>query len=55
MGHIARGATVPIKPKRTVVREKVEEARVETPAGPMTLRRRTIDEVEVPAKGKSDR
>jgi hypothetical protein len=50
-GHVARGVTAPVKPKKpatTVVREQVEEARVETPAGPMTLRRRTIDEVEVP-------
>jgi hypothetical protein len=33
-------------PKPTVVRESVEEVRVETPEGPLTLRRRVIDEVE---------
>ena len=32
-------------PKPVVVREEVHEARVETPEGPVTLRRRVIDEV----------
>jgi hypothetical protein len=39
-------------PKATVVRETIEEARVETPTGPLTLRRRVIDEVE-PAREKA--
>lgn len=50
-GHIARGVKAPVtKPRATVVREQVQEARVETPEGPLTLRRRTIDEVEVPQR-----
>lgn len=32
-------------PKPVVVREEVQEARVETSEGPVTLRRRVIDEV----------
>lgn len=35
-------------PKPVVVREDVEETTVETPNGPVTLRRRVIDEVEGP-------
>ena len=55
-GHIAKGVRTPLKkepasdPRRTVVREQVQEANVETPAGPVTLRRTTIDEVEVPPR-----
>lgn len=37
------------KPAPTIVREHVEERTVDTPQGPLTLRRRIVDEV-VPAK-----
>ena len=49
VGHVAKGFTAPLKPKdaRLVVRREVEEHQVETPQGPVTLRRTTIDEVEL--------
>lgn len=49
-GHIARGVKTPVepKPKRVIVREEVQEQQVQTPQGQVTLRRRTIDEVEGP-------
>jgi hypothetical protein len=34
------------KPRPTIVREAIEEVRVETAKGSLTLRRRVIDEVE---------
>jgi hypothetical protein len=47
-GHIARGIrTDPSKPGPRVVRKEVEEETRETPQGRMTLRRTTIEEVEV--------
>lgn len=49
-GHIARGIKTPVDPKRKVIREHIEEKSVETPEGPLTLRRRTIDEVELPPR-----
>ena len=55
-GHVARGFKAPLTPppKRTVVREEVQEQRVETPRGQVTLRRTTIDEIEGPAAAKND-
>lgn len=49
-GHIARGFKTPIDPNRKVIREHVEEKSLDTPEGPLTLRRRTIDEVELPPR-----
>ena len=50
--HIARGAAAPIDPPATVRRD-VEERAHDTPAGKVTLRRTTIEEVRVepPPKG----
>ena len=53
-GHIKRGFKTPVKgapdPNRTVVRESIQEKAIETPEGPITLRRTTIDEVELPRR-----
>ena len=43
-GHIAHGAAAPIEPP---VRRKVEEETRDTPAGKITLRRTTIEEVRI--------
>ena len=54
-GHIAKGFTSPVKPARSeskVVRQEVQEHNVDTPQGPITLRRTTIDEVELPPRPK---
>lgn len=50
-GHIAKGFTAPVKPAQSeskVVRQEVQERSIDTPEGPITLRRTTIDEVEIP-------
>lgn len=49
-GNIAKGFRTPVgKDERTkVVREDVQEKSLDTPDGTITLRRRTIDEVELP-------
>lgn len=49
-GILAQAARTDVtKPAPTVVRETIEERTVNTPQGPITLRRRVVDEV-VPAK-----
>lgn len=50
-GHISKAVKTPVEADGTIVRKQtvrttVEERRVETEAGPLTLRRTTIDEVE---------
>lgn len=59
-GNVARGFTQPVKappaaqqaggpaepPARKVVRQDVQEKVVETPTGPVTLRRTVTDEIE---------
>ncbi len=52
-GHVARGFRTPVGPRQPqtrVVREEVQEKSLDTPQGPVTLRRRTIDEVELPPR-----
>lgn len=46
-GHIARGAKTDVKAKPQQVRRTVEEETRETPQGKITLRRTTIEEVEI--------
>lgn len=50
VGHIARAARRPVEPRTTVVATRVQERVVNTHAGPIVLRRTTIDEVQ-PAEG----
>jgi hypothetical protein len=48
VGHIVRGVKTPVDhpPARREVKREVEEETRETPAGKVTLRRTTIEEVE---------
>ena len=47
-GHIARGVKADVKPsKPQEVRRTVEEETRDTPEGKITLRRTTIEEVEI--------
>jgi len=46
-GHIWKGVKSDPGPQRTVVRHDVEEERNTTPEGQVTLRRTTIEEVEI--------
>jgi len=47
-GHIARGVKADVKPaKPQEVRRTVEEETRDTPQGKVTLRRTTIEEVEI--------
>lgn len=53
VGHVARGFKTPVgKPRRHEVGRSIEEQRVETPRGPVTVRRTTIEEVELPPENK---
>ena len=45
-GHIARGVKSDLKPKQEV-RRTIEEETRDTPQGKVTLRRTTIEEIEV--------
>lgn len=52
-GHVWNGITADTHPDRKtnrshVVRREVQETKIETPAGPVTLRRTTVDEIEPP-------
>ena len=47
-GHVWKGVRTDPAPPRQVVRKDVQETTVETPRGPVTLRRTTVDEVELP-------
>lgn len=47
-GHVARGFTAPVKPgERRVVGHEVREQTARTPDGTVTLRRTTVEEVEI--------
>ncbi|MBX3321644.1 MAG: hypothetical protein KF757_01500 [Phycisphaeraceae bacterium] len=45
-GHIVAGARS--DPSRREVSREVEESQIKTSAGPVTLRRTTIEEIEIP-------
>jgi len=57
-GHVAKGvktdpAAAPAPPARHMVRQSVEEEQRDTPQGKVTIRRTTIEEIEVdPSKPK---
>ncbi|MBL9031779.1 MAG: hypothetical protein JNM80_08735 [Phycisphaerae bacterium] len=53
VGHVARGFRTPVKPTKQLVRKDVQEHRLQTPAGQVTLRRTTIDEIERPPPAQS--
>ena len=49
VGHIVHSAkTDPTDPKRTIVSKTTQEQIQQTPEGPVTLRRTTIEEIEYP-------
>lgn len=48
VGHIARGVKTPVAPRPQVVRHQVQEETRDTPQGKVTLRRTTIEEIELP-------
>lgn len=51
VGHIAKGVRTPADAsRRTEVRREVELEERQTPQGKVTLRRTTIEEIELPPK-----
>ena len=48
VGHIVHSAKADPAPHRTVVSKTTEEQIQQTPEGPVTLRRTTIEEIEYP-------
>lgn len=47
IGHIAKGVRTDVKKDRKVVRREVEEETRDTESGRVTIRRTTIEEVEI--------
>lgn len=51
VGHIAKGVRTPADaPRREEVRREVELEQRDTPKGSVTIRRTTIEEIEIPPK-----
>lgn len=48
VGHLWTAVSGASTPGKTQIRREVEERRVDTPEGPVTLRRTTIEEIELP-------
>lgn len=46
-GHIAKGVRTDVEKERQVTRREVEEEHRDTPSGRVTIRRTTIEEVEI--------
>lgn len=46
-GHIAQGVRTDVEKDRRVTRREVQEERRDTPSGRVTIRRTTIEEVEI--------
>ncbi|MBX3359700.1 MAG: hypothetical protein KF745_14870 [Phycisphaeraceae bacterium] len=53
-GHIIKGAGADVSRDRKVVSQKVEEQTKDTPEGKVTLRRTTIEEVELHRSREKD-
>jgi hypothetical protein len=55
VGHIVKGAKAPADaPRATEVRREVEEETRDTPAGRVTLRRTTVEEIQIePMEGRN--
>ncbi len=49
VGHIKSAISADVAPERQVLRHQTDEHQRDTPQGPITLRRTTIEEVELPA------
>ena len=47
-GHVWKGVRTEPQPPARVVRREVQEKTIETPQGPVTLRRTTVDEIRPP-------
>jgi hypothetical protein len=48
VGHIARGVKAPVAPKSHTTHKEIHEETRDTPQGKITLRRTTIEEIELP-------
>lgn len=48
VGHIKSAISSDVAPQRQVLRHQTDEEQRDTPQGPITLRRTTIEEIELP-------